>query len=194
MTVKRWGFGLCLALLAFQIQAGGSLTLVEGMKVIPVTKDDGIDNLTIRIFSDKFGEAIWLSAQHFKSDRKLSLPISAAEDLHQALQKAQRWGDIARKHKTEMTKPLACIGDDPTGDCNEAGVSVQSNQIGMLFDAQEEGNVNFLIVSFRSGPEQVRSVFALDEKNLDYLVLQVATWQQGLEKLRKQRSKEALFE
>ncbi|GAA5442655.1 hypothetical protein Misp06_00829 [Microbulbifer sp. NBRC 101763] len=193
MMVKSWLLGLGAILLSLQVQADGLIDLGEAVKVYPAGKSR-VNEVQLQLYSDKFGEQLQLVAQRpIGGSKTLSLPIKDAEKLHQALQKAQRWSDTAREHKTAMIKPLACIGEDPTGACAQTGATVDINQLGMLFNAEEGGTPSVLIMSFRSGPARTRSAFFLDDKGLAQLTQQIATWQDGLERLRVQQAKEALF-
>ena len=183
-----------LAVASAASHAGGLVELGHWVAVQPAGDGAPVVRVRASMAAADHGEQLQLTARTPIDSRLLILPASAADTLHQALQKAQRWAQVARDNRADVVKPLACIGSDPTGACSETGAAIGANQIGLIFTATDDGQTSALLVSFRSGAGAVqRSVFYLDATSLPKLTDQLGSWPQGLASARKQQKSSGLF-
>ena len=183
-----------LAAVSLTAQAAGLVQLGGFVAVKPAGDGAPVVRVRASMAAAEHGEQLQLTAHTPIDTRLLVLPASAAGELHQALQKAQQWAQVAAAHHTDIVKPLACIGSDPSGACGETGAAIGADQLGLIFTASDDGASSALLLTFRDGPGALqRSAFYLTDSALAKLGDQLAGWQQGLARARKQQDNAALF-
>lgn len=183
-----------LAAVSIAAHADGLVDLGAPVPVQPVAGQVPVESLTASLAAGH-AEELRLRARTPIDSRLLTLPAGAAGELHRALQKARRWVQVAADNQADISKPLACIGADPTGACTQAGVAIQAGQLGLLFVATGGGRNTALLVTYRTGAGDLeRTAFYLDPAALDALAERLAPWQQQLAQARAQAGKAALFQ
>jgi hypothetical protein len=108
--------------------------------------------------------------------------------------KALEWSDVARKNRTDISKPLGCLGEDEYSLCARNGTAFSENQLGLMFYAAESGAQTDLILSVVDRDNRFKKVTVyLDSAAMRMLLRSLDEVDTALKKARNTQSKQDLF-